>query len=70
MIEQRLFRLAPEAIVSTAVFDPGDGWRVTVTMRRQDEDWDTAATRRFDHLTTTELVAVLSDTAEYLLLAT
>jgi hypothetical protein len=59
MIEQRLFRLAYEAIALTANYRPGEGWRLTVTARRQDESWSEAQQVVYDRLTTDELADVI-----------
>lgn len=59
MEQARLFRMAPEAIHCQAVFVPGDGWRLTVGMRRQDEDWSDAYRAEYTHLSTDELGDVL-----------
>jgi hypothetical protein len=59
MLEQRLFRLGYEAVALTAAFDPGAGWRLTVTLRRQDERWDESHRVDFSHLSTAELADVI-----------
>ena len=59
MQEQRLFRLAYEAIALTANYRPGEGWRLTVTARRQDESWAEAHQATYDCLSTDELADVI-----------
>lgn len=55
MSQQRLFVLAPEAIALTAVHDGAGGWRLTVSMRRQDELWADAYRASYSFLSTEEL---------------
>ena len=59
MIEQRLFRLAYEAISLSAVYVPGEGWRLTVVARRADEPWTEAHRATYSHLMTDELADVI-----------
>lgn len=59
VLEQRLFRLAYEAISLSAVFEPGQGWRVTIAARRQDERWDEAHREVYSRLSTDELADVV-----------
>lgn len=61
MIEERLFRLAPEVLTLQATFAAGEGWRLVVRMRRQDEHWDGAVHATYSHLTTGELEQVMHD---------
>jgi hypothetical protein len=55
----RLFRLAVEAIAVSAHFEPGSGWRLVVSARRQGESWDEARSATYDALSTPELFDVL-----------
>lgn len=57
--QARLFRLAPEALAISAHFEARAGWRVTVKVRRADEEWDEARSRVYSHLTTEELFDVI-----------
>lgn len=57
--QQRLFRLAPEAIVVQAHFQPGEGWRLSLQVRRGDEGWADVAPGFYSHLTTPELLDVI-----------
>lgn len=59
MREERLFRLAYEAINLTAVYEHGHGWRLRVVARRQDEQWDEAQLVEYSRLTTDELADVI-----------
>jgi len=59
MEQDRLFRLAVDAISAQARFVPGEGWRLTVVIRRGDETWDEAPTVVYTWLQTAELVDVL-----------
>lgn len=59
MQQERLFRLAVEAVVVQAHFVPGEGWRLHITTRRGDEEWSDAVARWYDRLTTPELADVL-----------
>jgi hypothetical protein len=59
MDQQRLFRLAPEAMFVTANYVPGEGWRLTASMRRQDEPWSSAYRVTYSHLTSPELSDVI-----------
>lgn len=60
LTDGRLFKLAVEALVVTAVFEPGEGWRVTVASRRQGEAWADARKVRYDRLSSAELEDVLA----------
>lgn len=68
MIQERLFRLAPEAMHLQATYVHGEGWRVAAGLRRQDESWDEVERVVYDHLTTPELVDVICAIGEGLLL--
>lgn len=57
---ERLFVGAPEAVIVSGHFEFGDGWKVTVSIRRQFQLWPEASAGEYDHLTSEELVDVLS----------
>lgn len=57
--EQRLFRLAHEAVSITAAYVGGQGWSVTVRLRRGDESWSDAYSAQYSHLSTSEMVDVI-----------
>jgi len=59
MQQQRLFRLAPESLYVSAVFEPSSGWRLKVAVRRQDESWSEAGQSVYSHMTTLELTDVI-----------
>jgi hypothetical protein len=59
MQQEKLFRLAYEAIALNAHYCHGEGWRLVVTARRQDETWDEAHQATYDRLTTDELADVI-----------
>lgn len=59
MQQDRLFRLAPEVVSFHAAFVGGEGWQVTIRMRRQGEHWDDAYEAHYSHLTTEELADVV-----------
>jgi len=67
LVQPRLFRLAPEAMHCQASYVPGEGWQLTVGVRRQDEQWPDSARRTFSHLSTEELLDVLDACARCLL---
>ena len=66
--EQRLFRLAPEAVIASAHYVHGHGWLFVFKLRRGDESWEEAEEVRYSDLTTEELADVICATAESLLL--
>lgn len=57
--QERLFRLAVEALNVSAVHEWNRGWRVTIGARRQDEEWSDAGRRTYTYLTTEELFDVI-----------
>jgi ketol-acid reductoisomerase len=59
MDEQRLFTLAADVINLHAVHDAGEGWRLTVGVRRNQQSWEAAHRETYSHLTTAELVDVI-----------
>lgn len=59
--QTRLFRLAPDAIAVACVYTHGRGWRTSITVRRSGEEWENSDTRRYEDLTSDELVQVLGD---------
>lgn len=59
MEQERLFRLAVEAVNVHARFEPGVGWLCTVGYRRQDERWDSAYRASYAALATPELLEVI-----------
>lgn len=61
MTQQRLFRLAPEAMHIQATFVAGAGWHLTFVCRRQDEQWPEALRDTYDSLATPELLDVITE---------
>lgn len=61
MTQERLFRLAVEAMHLHVTFVPGDGWHFTVTYRRQGESWSDAYRVDYDRLSTSELADLLGE---------
>lgn len=59
MIQDRLFRLAPEAMHLQATFVAGRGWHLSFVCRRQDEQWPEALRDTYDSLSTPELMDVV-----------
>lgn len=59
MDQDRLFRLAVEALAMTARYVPREGWTVSLRARRGDETWDEGERHDYTHLTSPELVDVL-----------
>lgn len=59
MFQERLFRLAPCGVALTATFVGGEGWRLMLAVRRQDEAWPPSAREHYDHLSTVELYDVI-----------
>lgn len=57
--EGRLFRLAMEAAHFQMSYVGGQGWRLTVVARRQDEPWSPSDARTYSHLSTDELLSVV-----------
>jgi len=57
--QERLFRLALEALVIRASYRAGAGWELTVRARRQDESWAECPERLYTRLTSPELADVL-----------
>jgi len=61
MQEQRLFRLAPEAVIISAYYEPAEGWRLRAVVRRQDESWSEAGESLYWRMTSQELVDVICE---------
>lgn len=57
--QERLFRLALEAVHVQMQFEVARGWKLVVGARRGDEEWPDAERREYTHLSTPELVDVL-----------
>lgn len=62
--QQRLFRLAPVQMISSATHVPGEGWYYRCCVRRGDESWADAEEVVYSHLSTLELADVMCATAE------
>lgn len=60
MSQMRLFRLAPEVVSCHATFVGGEGWRLRIVVRRQDESFGDAYVCDYSHLSTAELLDVIS----------
>ena len=65
--QERLFRLALDALNVHAIHMGRQGWRVSIGGRRGDEDWPAAQTRVYDFLSTPELFDVIVCELEQLL---
>lgn len=61
MRQDRLFRLAVEALGFNAHHEPGRGWRLAVVVRRGDEHWDDAHKELYEALSTPELADVIAE---------
>lgn len=59
MSQERLFRLAPEAVLLQCFFEPPSGWRLAVRMHRQGDPWTDGYASQYSGLTTAELVDVV-----------
>lgn len=57
--QQRLYRLAVEAIALTAWWEPGRGWQVALRLRRGDESWSDSERADYSVLSSPELVDVI-----------
>lgn len=64
MDQERLFRLAHEAIAISARFVAGHGWEVHITARRGDETWEQARKGVYSHLSTYELYTAITSELE------
>jgi len=60
MEQERLFRLAVDAINVHASHEGGRGWRVGIRARRGDEEWSDVAGRDYTYLSTDELLDVIA----------
>jgi len=67
MHQERLFRLALDALNVHAYHMGQQGWRVTIGGRRGDEEWADARTRVYEFLSTPELFDVIVVELERLL---
>lgn len=67
MDQLRMFRLAVEAVNVQCVHVPGQGWRLSVGARRQDESWPEAGRDEYCNLSTDELLDVLLEVLPRLL---
>lgn len=56
MHQDRLFRLAVEAGSVVFIHEPGVGWRLSVNIRRGDEQWDETETEVYRGLSTQEML--------------
>lgn len=65
MQEPRLFRLAPEAMHLQATFVAGQGWHLSIAMRRGDESWTDAYKATYSHLSTPELADTICSEVEH-----
>ncbi len=61
MEQIRLFTLAPEAMHLQATYAAGQGWHVSIGMRRQGEQWANSYRTTYTHLTTAELIDVVGE---------
>jgi len=59
MGQERMFRLAVDALSVSARYHGGHGWEVVIQVRRGEEKWEDAEKRAYDHLSTPELADVL-----------
>lgn len=60
MQQDRLFRLPVAAITVTAYYEAPEGWRLVITARRADESWTDTRPEWYSHLTSNEMLDVLS----------
>lgn len=58
--QERLFRLAMEAITFQAHYRPGEGWTVRVRARRGDETWEQSREGVYSHLNAAELATAVA----------
>lgn len=65
--EPRLFRLAVEAGHLHFTHTGGEGWTLTILVRRGDESWDDSTRLIYTHLTTRELLDVICESVTVLL---
>jgi len=61
MQEQRLFRLALEALVVNCFYEPSEGWRANVIAHRQGEPWSDAEESMYFRLSSAELMDVICE---------
>jgi len=60
MQQPPLFDGPPASISLQANYDVPDGWRLRVVMRREGEVWSDAYTVDYSHLSTSEVIDVIS----------
>lgn len=58
----RLVAGEPEGVTVSAHYVIPDGWKLSITVRRQFQDWRQASAGHYERLTTQELVDVLCST--------
>lgn len=59
MGQERMFRLAVDAVSVSARYSGGHGWELVIQARRGEDRWEDAEKRTYDHLSTPELGDVL-----------
>lgn len=64
--QPQLFKLAVEAFAVSAHYEPGEGWCLHLSSRRQGETWQQAYNVRYERMTTDELELLLESTTELL----
>lgn len=67
MDQERLFRLAVEAMSINAHRDPMGRWAVTIRARRGDEEWLAGLWETYELLSSTELADVIEAVLERVL---
>lgn len=67
MDQERLFRLATEAVTFSAHRDALGRWAVTLRARRGDEDWDQGLWETYELLSSEELADVVEAVLERVL---
>ena len=60
MHQERLFRLAFSGIQLGAYYEGAEGWHVVIRMRRDDELWADVEPVHYHHLTSVEMLDVIS----------
>jgi len=64
MEQDRLFRLAHAGYSLNAYYVPREGWHLVIRARRGDEAWEDTEPVAYSHLTTLELLDVMSSHAD------
>lgn len=59
MAQERLFRLAPDAIVITAQHTHHEGWKLSLRVHRGDELWADSYSVVHSHMSTAELLTAV-----------